>query len=430
MIQSFSSILKYVFAFGIGILVVTTAFSQPKEMEFEKGSFADIKVKAKKENKLIFMDCYTSWCGPCKMMASETFANDTIANYFNEHYINCSFDMEKGEGLKLADNYKVGCYPTLLFLDGDGNVVHRGAGYKSVNDLMKFSNDAQSSQNSFSAIEKNYKKNEDDADITLVYINNLSSSCLPYDEILNKYLSKQKEEDLIHENNWKIVKQYSRIYNSKEIQYILKNIEIFRNKYHNDVENFLSGVFFSTALNYCQDSTKTKKDLEEIFLTDKKYNINRLNDTLIFSIKLNFYNQKKDWKSYSELILEDGDRFIVSENTNEICWNIYLYSNDKKLLEKGIDCMNKYMKINKKYFDWALNGDISITPDHQTNLEVINSYGFNVVYAPWDTYASLLYKLKKKNEAKLNAENAIKAGKRFGLDVSETEALLKKIEKL
>jgi uncharacterized protein YyaL (SSP411 family) len=63
-------------------------------MEFEKGSFSEIKEKAKKENKLIFMDCYTSWCGPCKMMARETFTNDTVAKYFNEHFINCSFDME------------------------------------------------------------------------------------------------------------------------------------------------------------------------------------------------------------------------------------------------------------------------------------------------------------------------------------------------
>lgn len=53
----------------LGALIVSSSgFAQTKEIHFEKSSFADIKAKAKKENKLIFIDAYTSWCGPCKWM--------------------------------------------------------------------------------------------------------------------------------------------------------------------------------------------------------------------------------------------------------------------------------------------------------------------------------------------------------------------------
>ena len=70
------------------------------------------------------------------------------------------------------------------------------------------------------------------------------------------------------------------------------------------------------------------------------------------------------------------------------------------------------------------------TPINENDPDLIAAYGESIVYEPWDTYAALLYKLKNKTEAKINAENAIIVGKRFGIDVSETEALLKKIEKL
>jgi len=167
--KSFNIISKVILSFCFSINIIL-AHSQSNEIKFEKSSFSQIKSKANKENKLIFMDCYTSWCGPCKRIASETFTNDSVVKYFNEHFISCSFDMEKGEGLTLANNYKIGCFPSLLFLDGDGVVIHRGSGYMDANAFMKFSIDAESSQNSFFKIEKNYKNNPDDPNAAISYI--------------------------------------------------------------------------------------------------------------------------------------------------------------------------------------------------------------------------------------------------------------------
>ena len=85
-------------------------------MQFETGSFEEIKAKAKKENKLIFLDAYTTWCGPCKWMAKTVFTNDTVAQYYNANFINAKIDMEKGEGIELAKKYAVRCYPNLLMV--------------------------------------------------------------------------------------------------------------------------------------------------------------------------------------------------------------------------------------------------------------------------------------------------------------------------
>jgi len=420
--------ILFVLCFSIMIL---SANSQSKEIDFEKGSFSEIKAKAKKENKLIFMDCYTTWCGPCKMMAKETFTNDTVYQFYNEHFINCSFDMEKGEGIELAKNYKVGCYPTLLFIDGDGKIVHRSAGYMGVSDFMKFSDVAMNSQKNFSSIEKNYQNNKENGLFVVEFIKILSSSCMNYNEVLQNYLSIQKEEDLINEYNWGVISKFVTDINSKEFKYVLNHLDLFRDKYTaSEVNQFLAASFSTALRDYGQDSRKTITDLENLFLVIKNTNLKGFTDTVLFYNELNFYSAKKDWKSYIALAMKDGDRFLNLDNTNEICWNIYLNSDDKKVLNKAIKWMVKYKDFYKVYYDWALSGNVNETPNNESNPAMINFYAENIVYAPWDTYAALLFKVKNKKEAKLNAENAIKVAKRFEIDGSETEELLKSIQKL
>lgn len=117
-------------------IVAASAFkpSEKKEPElpgikFFHGSLKEAKAKAKKENKLIFIDCYTTWCGPCKSMAKKTFVNKEVGEYYNKNFICLKMDMESGEGPTVASNYAVEAYPTYLFLDSKGEVKHRDLGY-------------------------------------------------------------------------------------------------------------------------------------------------------------------------------------------------------------------------------------------------------------------------------------------------------------
>ncbi|MGK0334796.1 MAG: thioredoxin-related protein, partial [Paraglaciecola sp.] len=98
-------------------------------MTFVEMPFDELLVMAKKENKVIFIDAYTTWCGPCKMMAAKVFPDAKVGEVYNERFINAKFDMEKGEGPGLAQRYSVMAYPTYLFVDGNGDIVHKGIGY-------------------------------------------------------------------------------------------------------------------------------------------------------------------------------------------------------------------------------------------------------------------------------------------------------------
>ncbi len=80
------------------------------------------------ENKLVFLDVYTTWCLSCQMMERDVFTNETTAAIINKDFISYKVDAEKSNGLNVAFQYDVAEYPTILFLDPQGNVLERGVG--------------------------------------------------------------------------------------------------------------------------------------------------------------------------------------------------------------------------------------------------------------------------------------------------------------
>ena len=131
------------------LLIDCKATSTSRKSEFQKQGIHFIEddwnaalQNAKSKNKLVFLDIYATWCGPCKMLKQYTFTNTSVGDFFNTNFINVSVDGEKGVGPQLAQQYSIVGYPSLIIADATGKPVLVTAGYLQASDLLKFANEA------------------------------------------------------------------------------------------------------------------------------------------------------------------------------------------------------------------------------------------------------------------------------------------------
>lgn len=116
--------------------------SETLEIDFTDGNWNEIATKARTSNKYIFVDAYTTWCSPCKLLKADTFKEKETARYFNANFINATFDMESSEGIPLAEKWKVTAYPTLLFFTPQGKLVLKKIGFVDGKQLIEFADKA------------------------------------------------------------------------------------------------------------------------------------------------------------------------------------------------------------------------------------------------------------------------------------------------
>jgi len=127
------------------ILCSVLGFSQG--INFEKGTWKEVLEKAKLTNKPIFVDVYTTWCGPCKAMSKDVFPQEIVGNYLNDKFISYQIDAEKGDGIEVARLYTVTAYPTYLFLNPKGEFFYKFMGFMQAETFIEKTKEAFSEYN-------------------------------------------------------------------------------------------------------------------------------------------------------------------------------------------------------------------------------------------------------------------------------------------
>lgn len=191
-----------------GLIIATGTGAQNRKIAFcENGSWQEVIAKAKEARRIIFMDCYTTWCGPCKMLDRDVFTNDQIADYYNQHFINAKYDMEKGDGITLKEKYGVSAFPTLLFIDpATQEVIHRVAGAGSVEYMMEQARIATDPAVNLKGIKERYEAGEKNARSLSEYVAVLrrASMSAEINDVTVEYLSGLTDEQMMMEMNWKL----------------------------------------------------------------------------------------------------------------------------------------------------------------------------------------------------------------------------------
>lgn len=381
------------------LILTSVSIAQNRTIEFTHGTFSEILAKAKKENKMVYVDCYTVWCGPCKWMAKNVFTNDTVADFYNKNFVSVEIDMEKGEGLEIAKKYEIRAYPTMLYLNSEGTQLHRTCGSTPAKNFIANGENALAPNKQLATYAANFKDGKVTATFAATYFAMLENACQSHDTELNNYFTTVNATDLKSRANWEIIYTYVEDYYSKTFQAFEADKSAFAKLYTVDsVEDKVNRVYTSGLYSAIQnkdmvvyESLKTKlrasktKDAEKIIL--------------LADIKL--FQRSQDWAKYAASVSDYVSKYAFN-NANELnsfAWSFYEQVDDKKMLENAVV--------------WAKKA-----------TELDNNYPYN------DTYAAVLYKSGRNAEAKIVAEKAIELAKKNGDDFKETQTLLDKINAL
>ena len=162
-------------------------------IDFFHGEWEEALEKAAAQDKLIFVDAYAKWCGPCKRMAAEVFPQEEVGAYFNRNFISVKMDMEAPENATFRSQYPVAAYPTLFFIDAEGKVVQKTKGAQKARGLISTAKKALASAEPSEDYATAYADGDRSPELMYKYVRSLIRSEASYLKVANDYLRTQTD---------------------------------------------------------------------------------------------------------------------------------------------------------------------------------------------------------------------------------------------
>lgn len=209
-------------------------FAQSGTRFMDNRPWQEVLQRAQRENKLIFVDCYTSWCGPCKQLATQVFPQEKMGDYLNSRFVNAKYDVEKGEGLTVSKQYnkEIKVFPTMLILTARGEVIHKVAGCHPVDELIAAIEEGLQG-NTIYNLKKEYDNGNREWSFIQKYLNLLETAAerKEYEKVAREYASRFPIDSLLNKDIWGIVGKFV-IQDplSPEYRFVIKHLDDLDNK--------------------------------------------------------------------------------------------------------------------------------------------------------------------------------------------------------
>lgn len=250
--------------FAIWILFIPFGLFAQEGVNFEQLTFTQALEKAKQEKKLVFVDCYTSWCGPCKYMVENVFTLPEAGEFFNQNFVCVKYDMEKGEGKELAQRWAVKAYPTFFVLRPNGEVQHRILGGGTLEMFLPKVKRGLDRKTSLGYLQERYTKGKLTKEQAMDYLVALDDAN-DYEtaQKVRQYVeSKLRDKDRVQKDFWPLLadKAYT---DEEDFHFILANVETLRENVGKDIiDEYLYKTFF-LPINQCR-STRGQEAAERL----------------------------------------------------------------------------------------------------------------------------------------------------------------------
>lgn len=442
-------------------LAVTASFAaaprtdEPSGIKFFTGSWKAVLAEAKRQNKPVFVDIYTTWCGPCKLMAKEAFPNPTVGEKFNTSFVSYQIDAEKGEGIDVAKKYAVDAYPTALYVSANGDLIHRAVGYGGVKGMMEEAEKAllaSRESGSISEMDKQFDDGKRDTDFLATYLQKRAKVGMPNGEALAAYLKVVPESDWSSDRNIDIIMGNLTSANAKGYDFLLSRLPSTRmsptgRPMMMALQKATQNDFRQAAQQ--QDEALLEQAIEHnaAFMKALRPQSEAALTQFADSQRMRFYQQTKNYDKYRPLAVAEAMKLMnVSADSinirNELGY---------KQFQQQTAMMPDSVKNSDNFKKYAVNMQHAETervamglnnlawtyyqtmPDKQDLTQALNwsarSLEHKRIPMYLDTYAHLLDKLGRKTEAIKTEQEAFDKAKAAGEDVVEYEKAITEMKK-
>ncbi len=316
-----------------------------KGIEFLDAEWGEVLALAELEGKTVFLDAYTNWCRPCKVMEKEIFPRPDVGTLYNDNFLNVRMNMERGIGVKLAEKYQIIAYPTLLFINSDGTVAHRYAGYKDAGGFLQLGREALSEDQSIGTLAERFTEGERSEEFLKKYLNSsIAAGDNMQTTILNAYLDTQ--EDWNTTEIRQLIFQLTNSAHSPLFNYLIENKAAFIEQFgQSKVENQIQSIV-QNFLRASEDPIVAAETLLPRVYPERGVK-------LANAYKLNHYRESEDGLNYAKAVKEylAMSPTQEQEDMNEIAWNYYDLVDDKLELKQLLKRVKRTAKSDPSYYN-------------------------------------------------------------------------------
>ena len=383
--------IKYFSCILIIILLQSNILAQG--IAWQKGSFESILNRAKSEKKLIYVDIFTTWCGPCKQMDAEVFTNPELGKTFNENFICYKIDGEKGEGKDLVEYFELESYPTSMFVDGEWNVVLKLEGFRPKERLMEAA-DKVKIRNKISGsdddLEEVYLKGRRDATFLLDYLKVRALQKIDNGVILDEYLSKISPEQQNSINSQQLILENASLLRGRAFDYLM--VHKTEDKFYKKLKGIISQNLNKAA------NQKNEKLLNEVLTTN-----GRLSKT---------FAEANEWNTEAKMnylmLTNQPEKFFV---TADFFMDTYVLKKDLSTFRNLPELKEQYQQKIKKATRFVAERFTEREKLEKAALWIRKSLEIEEKSYNSEIYSKILFTLSNKKEAIRLMERALALAK-------------------
>lgn len=242
------------------------------QTDFRHISYDEARQAAQAEGKLLFIDFFTDWCGPCKRMASQVFPTKEVGDYMNAKFVAIKIDAEKDEGPALAKKYGVKAYPTFIICYADGSAIGEFAGYKEGNAFISKVESCSNPELNPERVKALYESGDRSPQVVQAYAANIVDNSRDYlaayeqaGKIIDRYWADLSTQQKLDPVNMFAYEQFVPSFDSERRAFLVENRSKFSPSKAKAVSELIEGIYDSEAKQYLTAKAITDADSRKAF---------------------------------------------------------------------------------------------------------------------------------------------------------------------